>query len=780
MKMRISDLIVLSIVLVVGNVAFAQNAPIDFETGGNGTNWTWTTFENGGNEPFGIIPNPDTSGINTSATVGSMTTLTVGAPWAGVESQHGADIGSFSWDVSNSTVKIMVYKSVISDVGLKFAEANGEAQPEIKIANTLTNEWEELTFDLSGHIGLGATGILDQIIIFPDFDAGRTTDNLCYIDNISFSGEELPPAPVAHAPVPTAAAGDVISVFSDSYPNIFGTNFYPGWGQSTVVTEVAIEGNNTLLYSGLDYQGIELGSTQDLTGMDSVHIDFWSADSTELQIVLISQSSGEQAFTLPITNETWVNAAIPLAHFTDLGLSVSDIFQLKFVGNGDVYLDNIYFEGEGGGLEPTPHAPIDFEAEGHGADWTWTTFENGGNEPFGIVSNPDATGINTSATVGSMTTLTVGAPWAGVESQHGADIGSFSWDATNSTVRIMVYKSVISDVGIKFAEANGEAQPEIKIANTLINEWEELTFDLSSHIGLGATGILDQIIIFPDFDAGRTTDNLCYFDNITFSAQILAPVPVAHAPIPTVPSTDVISVFSDAYTNIASVNLNPGWGQATAVSQVEIEGNNTLLYSGLNYQGTEFPALDVTGMGYLHVDFWTGNSSLLNFFVISQTPTVDSDFYNLTIAPEQWVSVDIPLTSYPNVDLTDVFQFKVEGNGTIYWDNIYFFSNTVAIDEGVKEIFPHEFALEQNFPNPFNPSTKIRYSVPFRSDVSLVIYDIKGEAIVVLKESGQAEGSYQVQWDGTDEAGNQVSTGVYLARLQIGERSETIKMVFLK
>ena len=115
------------------------------------------------------------------------------------------------------------------------------------------------------------------------------------------------------------------------------------------------------------------------------------------------------------------------------------------------------------------------------------------------------------------TTLQAGQPWAGCESLHGADIGSFSFDSTNCIIKIMVWKDVISDVGIKFSDATSAAQPEIKVANTLINQWEELTFDFSSRIGVYPV-VKDQIIIFPDFElAGRTQDNICYFDNISFS-----------------------------------------------------------------------------------------------------------------------------------------------------------------------------------------------------------------------------------------------------------------------
>lgn len=165
-------------------VLIAQNTPINFESSGNGANWTWTTFENDLNPPLEIIANPDTSGINTSSTVAKYTALQTGNPWAGFESMHGTDIGSFSFNSSNCTVKIMVWKSVISDVGIKFVSPSSAAQPEIKIPNTKINEWEEIVFDFSSLIGVFPE-IVDQIVVFPDFDLnGRTQDNVVYIDNI--------------------------------------------------------------------------------------------------------------------------------------------------------------------------------------------------------------------------------------------------------------------------------------------------------------------------------------------------------------------------------------------------------------------------------------------------------------------------------------------------------------------------------------------------------------------------------------------------------------------
>jgi hypothetical protein len=185
-------LLLLSLVAASG---YSQNAPINFETAGNGATWNWITFENGANAPLQIVANPNASGINTSSTVAKLTTLIAGATFAGVESVHQLSVpsgpsafGSYSITASNCTVKIMVYKSVISDVGIKFVNATNGSTGEIKKSNSVINQWEELIFDFSSKIG----ETNDQIVIFPDFQT-RTSDNICYFDNITFGPEIIKP-----------------------------------------------------------------------------------------------------------------------------------------------------------------------------------------------------------------------------------------------------------------------------------------------------------------------------------------------------------------------------------------------------------------------------------------------------------------------------------------------------------------------------------------------------------------------------------------------------------
>lgn len=171
----------LFLVLLIPALGIAQNAPIDFESGGYGATWTWTVFENDTNPALEIVPNPDQSGLNPSGTVAKFTALQAGNPWAGCETSHGGGTGSFFIDASNAQIRIMVWKSQISDVGIKLVRPDGWSLGEIKVANTLTNEWEQLTFDFSSHIGL--TPAYDQVVIFPDYTA-RNADEIIYFDNV--------------------------------------------------------------------------------------------------------------------------------------------------------------------------------------------------------------------------------------------------------------------------------------------------------------------------------------------------------------------------------------------------------------------------------------------------------------------------------------------------------------------------------------------------------------------------------------------------------------------
>jgi len=93
---------------------------------------------------------------------------------------------------------------------------------------------------------------------------------------------------------------------------------------------------------------------------------------------------------------------------------------------------------------------------------------------------------------------------------------------------------------------------------------------------------------------------------------------------------------------------------------------------------------------------------------------------------------------------------------------------------------PTGFRLHQNYPNPFNPTTTIRYELSQASVMSLTIFDILGQEVITLKDAVTPPGEYEVRWNGMDDVGNSVSTGVYFVRLEAGSFSQTIKMVYLR
>jgi len=93
---------------------------------------------------------------------------------------------------------------------------------------------------------------------------------------------------------------------------------------------------------------------------------------------------------------------------------------------------------------------------------------------------------------------------------------------------------------------------------------------------------------------------------------------------------------------------------------------------------------------------------------------------------------------------------------------------------------PRTTALDQNFPNPFNPVTTITYSLPHPSDVMIGIYDIRGILVRELLADQQWAGEHSVAWDGRDDAGQAVASGTYIYQLITNTQRSQRKMVFVR
>jgi flagellar hook assembly protein FlgD len=93
---------------------------------------------------------------------------------------------------------------------------------------------------------------------------------------------------------------------------------------------------------------------------------------------------------------------------------------------------------------------------------------------------------------------------------------------------------------------------------------------------------------------------------------------------------------------------------------------------------------------------------------------------------------------------------------------------------------PSAFTLSQNYPNPFNPTTTIEYTIPIPNRVIIDIFNLLGEKVRTLVDETKSAGSYQIEWNGRDDVGNSVSTGIYLYRFKAGEFVQMRKMLLMK
>ncbi len=161
-------------------------------------------------------------------------------------------------------------------------------------------------------------------------------------------------------------------------------------------------------------------------------------------------------------------------------------------------------------------------------------------------------------------------------------------------------------------------------------------------------------------------------------------------PTPTVPAADVISLLSKAYPNRPVSNWCPNWGQATTLTELSLDGNPLKKYASLNYVGVDFSSnlIDASGMTHFHIDIYTPDMTSFSVKLVDFGPngayqggddseatfTATSSTTPALTGQSQWVSLDIPLTSFamPRKNLAQLVFVSGTGSGTVYVGNVYF------------------------------------------------------------------------------------------------------------
>lgn len=221
----------------------------------------------------------------------------------------------------------------------------------------VTKQWVQIDVPLSAFTGLTTKAHLAQMVISGDLPT-------VYMDNVYFykQGSGTVTEPTSPAPTPNYPAGNVISLFSNAYPNVTVDTWSASWDQADVA-DILIAGNATKLYTNLVYAGIEfISQTVDATTMTHFRMDFWTPDPTALPAIFkikIVDFGADGAFgggddveheltlnasSVPsLSTGNWVSFDIPLSSFTGL-TTKGHLAQLIISGDPNtVYIDNVLF-----------------------------------------------------------------------------------------------------------------------------------------------------------------------------------------------------------------------------------------------------------------------------------------------------------------------------------------------------------------------------------------------------------------------------------------------------
>jgi len=128
----------------------------------------------------------------------------------------------------------------------------------------------------------------------------------------------------------------------------------------------------------------------------------------------------------------------------------------------------------------------------------------------------------------------------------------------------------------------------------------------------------------------------------------------------------------------------------------------------------------------------------------------------------------------------------VDSDGLVTWGSNsgaapwFFQLNPTSINDGDDNNIPKEFYLSQNYPNPFNPETTIEYQLPISCHVVITIYNTIGQEIKTLLDSDQQVDYHQINWNGKDNSGQPVGTGIYLCLMQANNFSAVRKLLLIR
>ncbi len=372
--------------------------------------------------------------------------------------------------------------------------------------------------------------------------------------------------------------------------------------------------------------------------------------------------------------------------------------------------------------------------------------------------------------------------------------------ATQLTMQLDVYSTTAITIAPK-AQGGVSGAPEsiTTASHTGSGTWETLTFTFNQSLDgkVPANGDYTDFALHINWNTGANTfgapdGRIFYIKNLKglSAAPVVDPAPTTAAPTPPArAAADVKSIFSDAYTPIATLNyagvdgqpsndntFNTSWCPG-ATSLVQVAGNNTNKVTGLGCEGISFLSgrFDATSFTHFHIDIWTNTATLDKSFnmkfsnwnggageanAIEFSTTNASNPALPNPNPGTWISLDIPLSAWTTGSRNDLVQFIITSNlGTVYYDNLYLHKNTTL---GTSDF---QIAGLKVYPNPSKDSWNVQTANVKMS--SIQVYDILGKNILSVSPNDT-----KARINATS-----LKAGIYFAKINTANGSSSIKLV---
>ncbi len=610
-------------------------------------------------------------------------------------------------DMTHLHVDIFIPNALSGNARLTLEMVDNLVEPAgiftTNIQASQSQEWISLDIPLSNFAGLKSRANLYQLIFV---DASGNIPGF-YADNIYFYKAEVPPAVLSEpAPTPTRNAAGVISMFSDAYPNVTVDTWRTDWS-SAILEDISIQGDAIKKYSALDFVGIETVSNQiNIENMTHLHVDVWSPNFTNFGIKLVDfgpdggfaggDDTEHQVDFAGLPTGEWVSLDIPLSNFTGL-TTRKNLAQMILVsqpsGGAIVHIDNMYFYDENAATTPvgltvpapTPTRPAsgvismfsdaypNVTVDTWRTDWSSAVLEDilvQGNA-VKKYSSLDFVGIETVSNQ------------INIENMTHMHMDVWSADFTNFAIKLV-------DFGPDGGFGGGDdTEHQINFATPAQGRWVSLDIPLSNFTNLTTRKNLAQMILVGQ-PSGATIvhiDNVYFYDANAGNGSTGLSTP---APAPTQPAADVISMFSDSYTNVTVNTWRTDWSSAT-LEELSIQGNAVKKYSSLDFVGIETVSnqINIEEMTHFRMDVWSADFTSFGIKLVDFGP--DGSFGGgddtehqvnvATPAKSRWVSLDIPLSSFAGLTTRKnlaqmILVAQPSGAATVYVDNVFFYKTS--------------------------------------------------------------------------------------------------------